>query len=307
MRYSIRVRRDGPVPGPIDWDWRGSDCHVATAGTITSHLSFGPDCSEWLRSLLERLLARPRRSAVEAGPNTQLQALEWLYATVDAYSDIEVGFLEAKSSYIAVHRGLLALLHEVFAAIPAEMCVPDRCLTNQDLTHAQVRILHGRKRIENLMSMLDNNKLPRRACPECLTNEREEWAIMWVLGHELGHHVLGHLAAGPDAERVPQQELDADAFSGRLLLDCARRGGGDPEAAERNVRLALAIIEATIRTLHWATVRQGRTDKQHPPWTDRVTSWRERSCFTEECRAYSDSVQSVLSDLLPDIQVRHAE
>ena len=121
----------------------------------------------------------------------------------------------------------------------------------------------------------------------------EELAVMSVLGHE-----LGHLAAGCSAKPVARHELAADVVAGRLVLDFAQRECGGSEATPERTRQAVAVMEATIRALDWAAGRQGRKDEVHPPYAERVTSFRESCCISDECRAHSDTVQSELSDLL---------
>jgi hypothetical protein len=51
------------------------------------------------------------------------------------------------------------------------------------------------------------------------------WGMAFVLGHELGHHALGHTGAGRSEEQLldrHQSELDADAFAVQGMFESAR-------------------------------------------------------------------------------------
>ena len=64
------------------------------------------------------------------------------------------------------------------------------------------------------------------------------WVAVAVLAHEIGHHLIGH--TGADVASAPENELEADAFSGYVL----RRMGADLEDAQLAIR-ALASKRET--------------------------------------------------------------
>lgn len=61
-------------------------------------------------------------------------------------------------------------------------------------------------------------------------HENPSWETLSVLGHEVGHHLLGHIFIS-DAN-FPARELEADRFSGFLLY----RMGSSLNEAQANIR-----------------------------------------------------------------------
>lgn len=64
----------------------------------------------------------------------------------------------------------------------------------------------------------------RRASFDRVAGDLLVWGLAFVLGHELGHHVLGHTTGPPDPQRDERykKELEADHFATRVLFESAR-------------------------------------------------------------------------------------
>ncbi len=103
------------------------------------------------------------------------------------------------------------------------------------------------------------------------------WAAYSLLAHEIGHHVLGHDFATPDARLRKEQELKADAFAARIMY-----------------RLSATIEEvlAGIRTF------DNRAESAtHPNPAEREAAIRE--AFLIEARQSPLPLSSALPDSLP--------
>ena len=72
-----------------------------------------------------------------------------------------------------------------------------------------------------------------------------ELSTLFVLSHELAHHVLGHARTASDSWSA-QRELEADQWAGELLL----RGPGCRILARGNEENALKGIQIALNTLH---------------------------------------------------------
>ena len=91
--------------------------------------------------------------------------------------------------------------------------------------------------------------------PEWVDDLRErfgDYAVMFVLAHELGHHINAHLARGVPKEKRRENEARADAYAARVL---ARMGA--TESQTKAAVLALPPIDAS---------------DFHPPQEDRVNN-----------------------------------
>ena len=64
-----------------------------------------------------------------------------------------------------------------------------------------------------------------------IERQTDEWGPIWVMAHEIAHHLLGHTVFGAGSN--PPDELDADFYSGFIL----NRMGADLEQAQAGVRL----------------------------------------------------------------------
>jgi hypothetical protein len=87
------------------------------------------------------------------------------------------------------------------------------------------------------------------------------WAAVSVLAHELGHHVYGHAHQGlreADADAIPQNELDADYFSGWALARVGARLQ-DAQAVQRALNMDETLFHpSSARRLH--AIRAGWLD-----------------------------------------------
>lgn len=77
---------------------------------------------------------------------------------------------------------------------------------------------------------------------------RDKWASIFILAHEIGHHLNGHTVMGVNSS--PEIELEADEFAGFVLF----RMGATLEEAQTGVQL----IAGT------------KTSKTHPARADRM-------------------------------------
>jgi hypothetical protein len=99
------------------------------------------------------------------------------------------------------------------------------------------------------------------------------YAEMSVIAHELGHHVLGHLAARPsDPRAARRREAEADEFGWRLLIGPRLRPSNETEVhmAVAGSSLALQVF-ALIEDL---AQRGARTDDaEHPGTHERIAGF----------------------------------
>jgi hypothetical protein len=75
------------------------------------------------------------------------------------------------------------------------------------------------------------------------------WSLIFVLAHEIGHHISGHTLSKVDIEKCQEEELEADKFAG-----CALRHLG-------------ATAEELERALSFFSTEGSKT---HPPRADRL-------------------------------------
>ncbi len=75
------------------------------------------------------------------------------------------------------------------------------------------------------------------------------WSLIFVLAHEIGHHISGHTLSKADLEKCQEEELEADKFAG-----CALRHLG-------------ATADELERALSFFSTEGSRT---HPPRADRL-------------------------------------
>jgi hypothetical protein len=75
------------------------------------------------------------------------------------------------------------------------------------------------------------------------------WSLIFVLAHEIGHHISGHTLSKTDIDKCQEEELEADKFAG-----CALRHLG-------------ATADELERALSFFSTEGSRT---HPPRADRL-------------------------------------
>jgi hypothetical protein len=77
--------------------------------------------------------------------------------------------------------------------------------------HQVIRyIFYDRQFIRKIMATAENN-----------------WNLICILTHEIGHHLLGHTLSGSDLPTHRQRELEADEFAGKMM---ARMGSAEADA-----------------------------------------------------------------------------
>lgn len=143
---------------------------------------------------------------------------------------------------------------------------------NQNIKNAQAYIRKGKRYIEY------NPKFMLRV----KDRTKSDWGAISVLAHEIGHHLSGHTLI--KRKRLPQEEIDADRFSGFIL----NQMGATLEEAKLSI----------------ANVNLNSDPEKYPPKTERLIAitlgWLDANKLEEGYSSSDTSIASILSALSAD-------
>jgi hypothetical protein len=108
-------------------------------------------------------------------------------------------------------------------------------------------------------------------------------AMKFVLAHEIGHLVLGHLRREPGGPGgIRSREHDADAFAARVLQGHLRErlGGEDSDVGEIDA-IARSAIRVALGTLEAVSAAFLVCGDEHPPPAERFRAACEAGCLAE--------------------------
>lgn len=214
---------------------------------------------------------------------------------------------------IVVHTGLFNLCHNIFKLILTRFTGPDRARINQpsltqmvlpkeDIYSSIYHVLEFE--IEQTVTNYKAAALPLKIefndGRNFLLSKLEGYAYMFIVAHELGHALLGHLKSNSNIRvqtyrktlmpshlnSTQQNELDADNFAFATMMNCIYVTSNDTE-----IGIAIAAAEAALFILALRE-KAGRftTSVTHPPAQYRLQILRENWLFPDQYYSLTDDV-----------------
>jgi hypothetical protein len=190
-----------------------------------------------------------------------------------------------KGYVIVVHCGLRALLHSLGKVVlttaettPGTYVGPPPCVPKGSDWDALRFLCH-------VFELLKERKMPHLPLSSLVLQDTtlsflallEVYGMAFVLGHELGHLLCGHMARNPSREL----ELEADRFSLALLLNWLLKDLKTRKLRDDHIKAALAGVDLVL-VCQRILEDLGLCDlRNHPPMADRFNALREASALPD--------------------------
>ena len=125
--------------------------------------------------------------------------------------------------------------------------------------------------VDNAVATVENGIRYILYSPEFINkiekDAKSRWAVYSVMAHEIGHHLLNHNFAEQDPEKRKQMELEADEYSGRVLMTLC---------AEEDEALSAIDNLSNYRTDTYYPPKSARKSSISNGWIQQKEDWEKQ-------------------------------